>query len=70
MNLRRQTLSPSLTARPRGEGYRLLVTAFALAGTTGCRAIADIFKAGMWVGVVIAVVFVGLIGGIFAALRR
>jgi hypothetical protein len=30
--------------------YLTLVTA--LAGTTGCQAIADIFKAGVWAGVV------------------
>ena len=41
-----------------------------LLGTTGCRAIGDIFKAGMWVGVVVAVLVVALIGGIAAAFRR
>ena len=48
----------------------LTVAAGMLVGTTGCRAIGDIFKAGMWVGVVVAVLVVGLIGGIIAAFRR
>jgi hypothetical protein len=48
----------------------LTVAAGLLVTTTGCRAIGDIFKAGMWVGVVVAVLVVGLIGGIIAAFRR
>lgn len=28
---------------------------------TGCQAVADIFKAGMWVGLIVAVIIVGLV---------
>jgi uncharacterized membrane protein YkvI len=32
----------------------------------GCQAIADIFQAGFWVGVVIVLIIVGIIGFIFS----
>ena len=48
----------------------LLAIASSVFVLNGCRAIGDIFKAGMWVGVVIAVLVVAVIGGIAAAFRR
>jgi len=36
----------------------------------GCRVVGDIFKAGVWVGVVAVVVVLALIGGVGALARR
>ena len=36
----------------------------------GCRAVAGIFKAGVWTGVVVVVALIALVGGGIAALRR
>jgi hypothetical protein len=36
---------------------------------TGCRAIGDIFKAGVWSGVIVVVILVAIVGGVFALLR-
>ncbi|CAN5323535.1 hypothetical protein BH09BAC2_BH09BAC2_06960 [soil metagenome] len=38
--------------------------------TSGCQAIADIFKAGMWVGIIIVVAVVGLILWIIGKARK
>jgi len=54
-------------ARP----FALLAPAIVLALTaSGCRAVGDIFKAGVWVGVVAIVVVVALIAGIAGLARR
>jgi hypothetical protein len=45
------------------------VSALAL-GSSGCRAIGDIFKAGVGVGVVVVIAIVAIVGGIAAMLRR
>lgn len=37
---------------------------------TGCEAIATIFEAGFWVGVIIVVLVVGLIGFLVSMARR
>jgi hypothetical protein len=37
---------------------------------TGCQAIADIFQAGVWVGVVAVLLVLGLVGFLFAKMRR
>jgi hypothetical protein len=44
----------------------LLVT---LVSATGCEAVAGIFKAGMWVGVIMAVVVIGGIGMLVMRMR-
>jgi len=43
---------------------RYVTVAAILAGTTGCRAIGDIFKAGVWVGVVVVGFVIALIFGL------
>jgi predicted small secreted protein len=45
----------------------LVIAAFTL---TGCEAIATIFEAGVWVGVIIVVVILALVGFIFSRFRR
>jgi hypothetical protein len=37
---------------------------------SGCRVIGDIFKAGVWVGVLAIAILVAMIGGLAAMLRR
>lgn len=44
----------------------LLVAVFA----TGCEAIASIFEAGMWFGIIIVVVILGLVGLLVGRARR
>lgn len=39
----------------------LLVVAVAITLLPGCQAIGDIFKAGMWAGVLVVVVIIGLV---------
>jgi branched-subunit amino acid permease len=46
-----------------------IVVMLALA-LSGCRAIEGLFKAGVWVGVVIAVALMLVVGAIFALARR
>ncbi len=38
--------------------------------TSGCRVVGDIFKAGVWVGVVVVLVIVGLVAGLARLLAR
>jgi uncharacterized ion transporter superfamily protein YfcC len=45
----------------------LLLLVVALVSMTGCAAVAGIFKAGMWVGVIVAVL---VIGGALAVFSR
>ncbi|WP_169337682.1 hypothetical protein [Segetibacter koreensis] len=50
----------------------ILATIF-LAGSTlltSCQAIADIFKAGMWVGVIVVVLIVALVLWLIGKMRR
>jgi di/tricarboxylate transporter len=47
----------------------VLTLAALLASTPGCAVIGDIFKAGVWVGVVAIVVLVGLGFGLVSLLR-
>jgi hypothetical protein len=47
--------------------YLLILVAIT---ATGCDAIASIFQAGMWVGVLIVVVILGLIGLVVGRTRR
>lgn len=37
---------------------------------TGCEAIATIFEAGVWVGIIIVLVVLGLIGFVVSRVRR
>ena len=43
-----------------------LISAFLLATLSGCEAIGDIFKAGVWVGILIVAAVIGLIAFIFS----
>jgi hypothetical protein len=44
---------------------RLGVILMLIVSSAGCRAIEGIFKAGVWVGVVIAVIVIGLLFAVF-----
>ena len=46
---------------------RLLALALLGISTSGCEVVGGIFKAGVWVGIVIAVI---VVGGLFALLGR
>jgi hypothetical protein len=48
--------------------YLTLVTA--LAGASGCQVVGDIFKAGMWVGVIVVGVVIAAIFGIARMFSR
>ena len=51
----------------RSVGARLALLALCLTslfGTSGCRVIEGIFKAGVWVGVVAVVLMLAVVGGI------
>jgi hypothetical protein len=53
------------------SGYRTVLAAMAAApALTGCELIGDIFKAGMWVGVIIVVVVIALVLWGVSKLRR
>jgi len=49
---------------------RSLALASVVVGSSGCTVIGDIFKAGVWVGVLMVVGVVALIAGGMAMLRR
>jgi hypothetical protein len=53
----------------RSSGLVGLCLALAMA-TSGCSVIEGIFKAGLWVGVIGVLLLVGVVGGIFALLKR
>lgn len=40
---------------------KILATLFLLLSLQGCQAVGDIFKAGMWSGVIIVVLIIGVI---------
>ena len=46
---------------------RILLVVLLAVTVTGCAAVAGIFKAGVWVGVVVAVI---VVGGLFALFGR
>jgi hypothetical protein len=45
-----------------------MLLATALVFSEGCRAVEGIFKAGFWVGIIAAVVVVGIVIGLFKAI--
>jgi hypothetical protein len=49
---------------------KLMVISALVTMTPGCRAIADIFKAGVWVGVVVVVLVMALVAGIIRLVAR
>jgi hypothetical protein len=49
---------------------RTLAFASILISLSGCRAVGDVFKAGMWVGVIIVVGVIALIAGVTRAARH
>ncbi len=56
----------------RAVASRLILLCLVLAATVafpGCAAIAGIFKAGVWVGVVVAVVLIGAVVALISVLR-
>lgn len=55
---------------PRSTVARLVLLSFLLlvvVSSAGCAAVAGIFKAGMWVGIIFAIVIIG--GGLFVVSR-
>jgi hypothetical protein len=48
----------------------LTLLALVAVGTTGCNAIGSIFRAGFWVGIIIVVVILGLVGMVVSRARR
>jgi len=54
-----------------GRSFYLYPILFALAiGLTGCELIGDIFKTGVWIGVILVLVILGLIVWIVRAVRK
>jgi len=47
-----------------------LVLAAMFALLPGCRIVGDVFKAGLWVGIVAAVFLVAIVAGIASLIRR
>jgi len=45
--------------------YRFVVLLFSTMILTGCEAIGDIFKAGVWLGVLLVVLVIGIIVWLF-----
>jgi len=56
-----------MRALPVSRGVLLSLLILVLVSASGCAAIAGIFKAGMWVGVILAVLVIG--GGLFVFSR-
>ena len=56
-----------MRASPVSRGVLLSLLILVLVSASGCAAIAGIFKAGMWVGVILAVLVIG--GGLFVFSR-
>jgi hypothetical protein len=48
----------------------LLILFILVTSVSGCELIGDIFRAGVWVGVIVVIVVLGLIGFVFRALTR
>ncbi len=61
-------MNQSLARSPRI--FSLAVAALAMMALPGCAVVADIFKAGMWVGVLAIIGLVVVIGGLFSFLRK
>jgi hypothetical protein len=62
------TMDAMMAPRPNPALQALLLSSLFL--LSGCRVIGDIFKAGVWVGVLIVVGVVAIVGGAFAMLGR
>ena len=54
----------------RNNSLVFALLAFVICTTTSCEAIAGIFKAGMWVGVLLVVVVVGIIFWLISKARK
>jgi hypothetical protein len=52
----------------RSIGLTLLAVASFVLG--GCSAIGDIFKAGAWVGIVVTIACIAVIGGVVAIFKK
>ena len=62
-----------LTLRARSSAARFLALVALVVvplGLSGCAVIGDIFKAGVWVGVVVVVGLVVLVGGAMTMMKR
>jgi hypothetical protein len=57
----KDAISNSLRQKKSMRKYRLLPLLTILIALSACRVIGDIFKAGVWTGVILVVVVVGLI---------
>lgn len=60
--------SQNLVRSPRV--LSLALAAFALSALPGCALIGDIFKAGVWVGLLAIIGLMVVVGGLFALIRR
>ncbi len=49
---------------------RVLLVVFLALTSTGCEAIGMIFEAGVWVGAIVVVLVLGIVGFIVAKMRR
>ena len=58
-----------MTSLSAGRYALLLLLVIVVASTPGCAAVAGIFKAGMWVGVILAVLVIGGAVVIFTKFR-
>lgn len=61
-------MNHQLARSPRIVSFAL--AALALMALPGCAAIAGIFKAGVWVGVLAIIGLVVVVGGLFSLLRK
>ena len=49
--------------------YQILLIVMVALSSSGCEVVAGIFKAGFWVGIIVVVLIVGIVGFIAAKMR-
>jgi hypothetical protein len=57
-------MSKDISRLRDGLGLPLMIIAAALAGSTGCRAVTGVFRAGLWTGIVGFVLVFALVFGV------
>ena len=62
-------MAPQSLMQQLSRYWMLVVLVVAAVTVSGCAAIAGIFKAGVWTGVVMIVILIGIIGFIAARIR-
>lgn len=63
-------MSTDITRRAGGLDLTLVTITAALLGSSGCRAIEGIFKAGVWTGIVAFVLVLALVFGVVKMLAH